>query len=79
MGETRKVKAGLSTLRELMSDLYPPLDRFKDGTFRKRISEMETGSCLCEFEAGEDEGGRYVATDWYNSKFMLIEKTQPRK
>ena len=60
MSDKRKVKANLSSLRAMMVEPYPHFDKIEQADFRKQIDALEPGSCICEFTAGEEAGGRSV-------------------
>ena len=59
MGPRRKTTASLKTLRKLVETQYPGTDKFEDDAeFSEAVKALDNGSFICEFQPGEEAGGR---------------------
>lgn len=59
MGPRRKTTASLKTLRKLVETQYPGTDKFEDDVeFSEAVKALDNGSFICEFQPGEESGGR---------------------
>lgn len=59
MGPRRKTTASLKTLRKLVEAQYPGTDKFEDDPeFFEAVKALDNGSFICEFQPGEEAGGR---------------------